>query len=135
MFDYTALTKTDGKAEWNGESSDGISLYVRGTEEGPDPVAVQQAKAVVDALVEVRRKAIEMADSFMKDDGNWHVVELDVGLEAQRYECDYLVGLYFDPKDGSDVYGYTKFSVCFRSHADQPAASKNQPWKLIIEYR
>ncbi|MDH6593414.1 hypothetical protein M2165_003303 [Variovorax sp. TBS-050B] len=135
MFNYTALAKADGKPEWNGESSEGISLCVRGTEEGPDPVAIQQAKAVVDALSEVRRKAIEMADSFMKDEGDWHLIELDVGPEAQRYECDYLVGLYFETRDGSDEYGYTRFSVCFRSHAGQPAASQNHPWKLIIEYR
>jgi hypothetical protein len=45
-------SKADGKPEWNGESSDGIRLCVRGSEEGPDPVAIQQAKAIVDALGE-----------------------------------------------------------------------------------
>lgn len=134
MFDYNLLTKSPDGPEWHGESPDGIALYLRGTEDGPDAAAIEQARKVVDMLEEVRRKAIGMADSCMKDAGDWHLSEIDVGLQAQRYGCDYLVGLYFDPKNGSDEYGYTKFSVCFRSLADQHAAVHNTPWKLIIEY-
>lgn len=36
--------------------------------------------------------------------GPWVDIELDVGTETQRYACDYLVGLSFDVKDGSDEY-------------------------------
>jgi len=133
VFDYAAL-KSHHSAEWFCESRDGVGLYVRGGEGSPDENAVAKAKAVVAALNEIRAKAIAVADSFMKDRGDWSLSAIDVGLEAQRAGCDYIVRLAFDPKDGSDAYGYTQFSVHFRVHEDQPSSNRNHPFRLAIEF-
>ena len=84
MFDYTALKKSHHSADWFGESGNGVGLYVRGGDDSPDENAVAQAKAVVAALNEIQAKAVAVADSFMKDRGDWSLSEIDVGLEAQR---------------------------------------------------
>lgn len=135
MFDYSALKKSHHSAEWFGESGNGVGLYVRGGDDSPDENAVAQAKAVVAALNEIQAKAVAVADSFMKDRGDWSLSEIDVGLEAQRACCDYIVRLAFDPKDGSGAYGYTQFSVHFRAHRDQPSPNQNHPFRLAIEFQ
>lgn len=135
MFDYSALKKSHHSAEWFGESGNGVSLYVRGGDDAPDEYAVAQAKAVVAALDEIQAKAIAIADSFMKDCGDWSLNDIDVGLESQRAGCDYIVRLAFDPRDGSDAYGYTQFSVHFRAHQDQAAPNRNRPFRLAIEFQ
>ncbi|WP_017758003.1 hypothetical protein [Pseudacidovorax intermedius] len=134
MFDYASLRKANDKAEWFGESADGIELCIRGDDQGPEPGSVELARTVIASLGEVSRKATQMAASFMKDDGDWHLTTLDIGEGAKRQECDFLVGLYFDPKDGSDEYGYTKFEVGFHLQESEPATSRIRPRKLVITY-
>ncbi|WP_062470996.1 hypothetical protein [Variovorax boronicumulans] len=135
MFDYTALKKSHHSAEWFGESEDGVGLLIRGADDSPDANGVAQAEAVVAALGEIQAKAVAVADSFMKDPGDWSLSEIDVGLEAQRAGCDYIIRLAFDPRGGSGAYGYTQFSVHFRAHQDQPSPNQNHPFRLAIEFQ
>lgn len=135
MFDYTALKKSHHSAEWFCESGNGVGLYIHGGDDFSDENAVTLAKAVVAALNEIQAKAIAVADSFMKDLGDWSLSDIDIGLEAQRAGCDYIVRLAFDPDDGSDAYGYTQFSVHFRAHQDQPSPNQNHPFRLAIEFQ
>ena len=134
LIDYANLTKANDKAEWFGESTEGIELRIRGDGNGPDPSSVELARTIAATLGEVRRKAIEMAASFMKHDGDWHLTTIDIGEDAKRQECDSLIGLHFDPKDGSHDYGNTRFDIGFHLHAAEPATLQNRPRKLVITY-
>jgi hypothetical protein len=133
MFDYSALKKIPSQAEWFGESISGVDLRVPGSAESPSAEAVATVQDLMHAWDEVQSKAIVLADSFMKDAGDWHVVGLDL-VEAKRSGFDYAIDLYFDPTNGTDTYGYTRFTVYFRSHADQPGPTQNHPSKLVIEF-
>ncbi len=133
MFEYSSLKKEEGKPEWFTENEAGVELVVPGGAQGPDPAAVDQARNIAGKWDEILAKAINLAEGFMKDTGEWHVNGVDV-LDSRHDDYDYAITLWFDPADGSQEYASTQFSVFFRAHAEQPGPTQNHPSKLVIEF-
>lgn len=133
MFDYSALRKVPGESQWFCESNNGIELYVAGDDERPDAASLEQAAAVAQDWDQIQKKAVALADGFMKDFGGWHVTGVDL-FAAKRDGFDFALTLWFDSADGADAYGNTRFSVYFRAHANQQGPTQNHPSKLVVEF-
>jgi len=93
----------------------GVLFVIAGDTERPNSDKLHLAKAVLGQFAKVEAEARQVARVFIRDEGSWSVDEINLGLQASKRECDFLVRLSFSPSDGSSKYGYTSFSACFVS--------------------
>ena len=116
--------------------SEPIQVTVFGGDSGPDPNKLALANDILKNFDEVTQRAIELLEAFMKDRGRFVCGGLDLGLEAMRQECAFMLELGFTADRDPHEYGYTFFSVCFSEHPDHPAPRyRRHPFKFVVQFR
>jgi len=121
--------------EWFVETSEGIEVVVLSVNSVPSESHLAQANAVLENIEELKPKAIRLLEGFMKDKGSWDVGSIDCGLEAQRQECTFLIGLDFYFDGDPCEYGYTYFNVGFNIIPNcHPSDQHGRPIKFVVGF-
>ena len=67
----------------------------------PSLLAIKKAALVVQSRARLEKRARQLlAPPPDKVDGNWRLVTLDFGVEAQRHECEFLMCFALQPVNG-----------------------------------
>jgi hypothetical protein len=86
--------------EWIAVLADSTEVVVPGLQGAPSPLAIEKAVSIVQSRAYLEKRALQLLVPFTKDQGDWRLVTLDFGVEAQRQECEFLMCFAFQVASG-----------------------------------
>jgi len=75
--------------------ADSTKVVVPDVQGAPSSLALEKAVSIVQSRAYLERRALQLLVPFTKDRGDWRLVTLDFGVEAQRHECEFLMCFAF----------------------------------------
>ena len=86
--------------EWMAVLADSTEVVVPDLQGEPNSLAVEKAVSIVQSRAYLEKRALQLLVPFTKDEGDWRLVTLDFGVEAQRHECEFLMCFAFQVGSG-----------------------------------
>ena len=80
--------------------ADSTEVVVPDLQGAPSLLAIEKAAAIVQSRAYLENRALQLLVPFTKDQGDWRLVTLDFGVEAQRHECEFLMCFAFQVANG-----------------------------------
>ena len=82
---------TRPREEWKAVLADLTEVVVADVHGAPGALGIEKAVSIVQSRTYLEKRAVQLLAPFPKDDGDWQLVKLDFGVEAQRHECEFLM--------------------------------------------
>ncbi|MEW8382918.1 MAG: hypothetical protein AB2704_13795 [Candidatus Thiodiazotropha taylori] len=117
-------------------SPDGdFEIFIKGNETEPDQDSYELVEKLMSILEECKAKAIHLLESFMKDEGIWHLCTASF-VEAEEHKgCAFTLDFGFESNSNRHEYNYTGFLVCFSWPLSNPAPlNEPHPFKFVVEF-
>jgi hypothetical protein len=86
--------------EWMAVLPDSTEVVVPDFRGAPNSLAIEKAVAIVQSRAYLEKRALQLLVPFTKDQGDWRLVTLDFGIEAQRHDCEFLMCFAFQVGSG-----------------------------------
>jgi len=80
--------------------ADSTEVVVPDVQGAPSPLGIEKAVSIVQSRAYLEKRALQLLVPFTKDDGDWRLVTLDFGVEAQQHECEFLMCFAFQVANG-----------------------------------
>jgi len=86
---------TPGHDEWVAVLPDGTEIVVADAEGKPSPIGIEKAISIVHSRAYLEARARQLLVPLGKGDGEWQLVTIDFGIEAQHHDCELLMCFAF----------------------------------------
>ena len=107
---------------------------VSGDPAGPEVRRMQALARLVQAIIVVRKRAMDLLKGLVIPTGDLNLDEVELGQRADRMECDFVIRFIDCPADRSRPVD-TYFDVCFRDDPDHPSEFyRFHPFKIVIGF-
>lgn len=93
---------TPPRDEWMAVLPDRTEIVVPSAQGKPDALGIEKAIAIVLSRADLESRARELLAPFGMVDGEWQLLAIDFGVEAQHHECEFLMCFAFQAT-GSDL--------------------------------
>ncbi|KIX58603.1 hypothetical protein SZ29_08855 [Burkholderia pseudomallei] len=74
---------------------DNTEIVVADVEGKPSPLGIEKAVSVVQCRAYLEGRARQLLLPLGKQDGEWRLVGIDFGVEAQHHDCEFLMCFAF----------------------------------------
>ena len=86
---------TPARHEWMATLPDGTEVVVADMEGKPNRRGIEKAIATVQSRACLEARARQLLVPLGKENGEWRLVAIDFGLDAQRHDCEFLMCFAF----------------------------------------
>lgn len=86
--------------EWMAVLPDSTEIVVAEVEGKPSPIGIEKAIAIVQSQTYLEARARQLLVPLSKQDGEWRVISIDFGIEAQHHDCEFLMCFAFQATGG-----------------------------------
>lgn len=83
------------RGEWMGVLSDGTEVVVAEVGGKPCPLGIEKAAAIAQARSCLEAQARRLLEPLGQQGGEWRLLAMDFGREAQRHDCEFLMCFAF----------------------------------------
>lgn len=108
--------------EWMAVLSDLTEIVVADAGGEPCSIGVEKAVSVLQSRTYLEARARRLLESLGRRDGEWRLVTIDFGLEAQRHDCEFLMCFAFQATKSdlveSSPYVEVGFALSMRAAVD-----------------
>lgn len=112
---------TPPHGEWMAVLPDSTEIVVPDVDGKPSPLGIEKAIAIVHRRAYLEARARQLPVPLCKEDGEWRLVAIDFGVEAQHHDCEFLMCFAFQAakSDLADTSPYVEvgFALPVRSGA------------------
>jgi hypothetical protein len=77
--------------EWMAVLPDSTKIVVADVEGKPSPIGIEKAVSIVQSRAYLEARARQLLLPLIPKDGQWRVVAIDFGIEAQHHDCEFLM--------------------------------------------
>jgi hypothetical protein len=127
--------KEIGENTWFYSPDGDFEIFIKGDEIGPNKDSFAWAEKLMPILEECKSKAIRLLESFMKDEGNWHLCTASFIETEEHKGCVFTLDFGFESNSNCHEYDYTGFLVCFSWHENNPAPlNMPHPFKFVVAF-
>ncbi|WP_213954752.1 MULTISPECIES: hypothetical protein [unclassified Variovorax] len=113
--------------EWKATLADQTEIMVPEEGDRPNPLGVAKAIAVVQSRAYLGGRAVQLIAPFLRGEGAWRLLTIDFGVEARRYESEFLMCFAFVAANtrlsSSSPYFVVGFSQSKASEEGEPVFS------------
>lgn len=88
--------------EWMAVLPDSTEIVVADVEGKPSPIGIEKAIAIVQSRTYLEARARQLLVPLSNKDGEWRVISIDFGIEAQHHDCEFLMCFAFQAT-GTDL--------------------------------
>lgn len=81
--------------EWMSVLPDNTEIVVADVNGKPSSTGIEKAIAIVQSRAYLEERARQLLLPFGKEEGEWRLVTIDFGIEAQRHKCEFLMCFAF----------------------------------------
>jgi len=81
--------------EWMAVLPDSIEIVVADVEGKPSSIGIEKAISIVQSRTYLEARARQLLSPLFKEDGEWRLVTIDFGIEAQHHDCEFLMCFAF----------------------------------------
>jgi len=90
--------------EWMAVLADSAEVVVPADAWGePSSLAIAKAVSIVQSRAYLERRALQLLVPHTRDHGDWRLVTLDFGQEAQHHGCEFLMCFAFQPANSGEL--------------------------------
>lgn len=86
---------TPGHDEWMAVFPDNTEIVVADVEGKPSPMGIEKAIVIVQGRAYLEARARQLLVPLGQEDGEWRLVAIDFGIEAQHHDCEFLMCFAF----------------------------------------
>lgn len=86
---------TPPHGEWMAVLPDSTEIVVADGEGEPSPRGIEKAISIVQSRAYLEARARQLLMPLGKEDGEWRLVAIDFGVEAQQHNCEFLMCFSF----------------------------------------
>lgn len=90
-------TGTPAHDEWMAVLPDRTEIVVADAAGKPSPLGIEKAIAIVQSRTYLEARARQLLVPLGKANGEWRLVAIDFGIEAQHHDCEFLMSFAFQP--------------------------------------
>lgn len=104
--------------EWMAVLPDSTEIVVADVNGKPSSVGIEKAIAIVQSRAYLEARARQLLVPLGKEDGEWRLVAIDFGIEAQQHECEFLMCFAFQAtkSDLADTSPYVEVGFALPVH-------------------
>jgi hypothetical protein len=110
---------TPPQAEWMSVLPDSTEIVVADVKGKPSAIGIEKAISIVQSRAYLEARARQLLSPLVKEEGEWRMVALDFGIEAQHHDCEFLMCFAFQAAkvDLADISPYVEvgFALPVRS--------------------
>lgn len=81
--------------EWMAVLPDSTEIVVADVEGKPSSIGIERAISIVQSRAYLEARARQLLVPLGKGDGEWRLVAIDFGIEAQHHDCEFLMCFAF----------------------------------------
>lgn len=81
--------------EWMAVLPDSTEIVVADVGGKPSSIGIEKAIAIVQSRAYLEARARQLLVPFGKENGEWRLVAIDFGIEAQHHDCEFLMCFAF----------------------------------------
>ncbi|VTU15179.1 hypothetical protein SRS16CHR_01395 [Variovorax sp. SRS16] len=81
--------------QWMTRLADDTEIVVAADGNGPSPLGIDKAIAIVQSRFYLEPRAIQLIAPFLKGRGSWRLLTIDFGVEALRHASEFLMCFAF----------------------------------------
>jgi len=104
--------------EWVAALSDGTEVIVADVDGKPSPIGMEKAIAIVQSRAYLEARARQLLALLGQEDGEWRLIAIDFGVEAQHHDCEFLMCFAFKGTKadfaGTSIYAEVGFALPMR---------------------
>lgn len=86
---------TPPQAEWMSMLPDSTEIIVADVEGKPSAIGIEKAVSIVQSRAYLEARARQLLSPLGKEEGEWRMIVLDFGIEAQHHDCEFLMCFAF----------------------------------------
>ncbi|SAK81613.1 hypothetical protein [Caballeronia ptereochthonis] len=111
----------DPRDEWVAVLADLTEVVVADVRGRPSALGIAKATSIVQSRAYIETRARQLLKTLTRDDGDWSLIVIDFGVEAQHHDCEFLMCFVFQAANSdlsaTSPYAEIGFALLKQSHA------------------